>query len=80
MRRCQEQESAESNGMLVHGDLGFHNIAVKSLTGAVQGVFDHDGAAWTDRHYGVRLWRCRTAASWLAMTSLSQRKAGHSSR
>ena len=54
LQRCREQESAETGGVLVHGDLGFHNIAVDPQTNAVQGVFDYDGAAWTDRHYDFR--------------------------
>ena len=54
LRRCREQESMETDSVLVHGDLGFHNIAVEPLTSVVQGVFDYDGAAWTDRHYDFR--------------------------
>ena len=54
LRRCREQESTEADCVLVHGDLGFHNIAVEARTSAVQGVFDYDGAAWADRHYDFR--------------------------
>ena len=53
-RRCQEEEGTETGSVLVHGDLGFHNIAIEPQTDAVQGVFDYDGAAWTDRHYDFR--------------------------
>jgi aminoglycoside phosphotransferase (APT) family kinase protein len=39
---------------LVHGDLGFHNIAVDPETSAVRGVFDWEDAAWADRHHDFR--------------------------
>jgi hypothetical protein len=39
---------------LVHGDLGFHNLALDPETDAVNGVFDYDGAAWADRHHDFR--------------------------
>lgn len=40
--------------VLVHGDLGLHNIAVDPETIEVRGVFDYDGAGWADRHYDFR--------------------------
>ena len=40
--------------MLVHGDLGFHNIAVDPGTDELLGVFDYDSAAWADRHHDFR--------------------------
>jgi hypothetical protein len=40
--------------VLVHGDLGLHNIAVDPVTTEVRGVFDYDGAAWADRHHDFR--------------------------
>ena len=40
--------------VLVHGDLGFHNMAIDPATDEVQGVFDYDGAAWADRHQDFR--------------------------
>jgi aminoglycoside phosphotransferase (APT) family kinase protein len=40
--------------VLVHGDLGLHNIAVDPTTNEVRGVFDYDGAAWADRHHDFR--------------------------
>jgi aminoglycoside phosphotransferase (APT) family kinase protein len=36
----------------VHGDLGLHNIVMHGDD--VAGVFDYDGAAWTDRHHDFR--------------------------
>ena len=38
---------------LVHGDLGLHNLPLGQAD-AVNGVFDHDGAAWADRHHDFR--------------------------
>jgi hypothetical protein len=35
--------------VLVHGDLGLHNIAIEPST-----MFNYDGAAWADRHYDFR--------------------------
>jgi aminoglycoside phosphotransferase (APT) family kinase protein len=55
IRRCQAEETIKSGDrVLVHGDLGLHNIAVEPSTGIVQGVFDYDGASWADRHYDFR--------------------------
>lgn len=55
IRRCQAEETIESGDrVLVHGDLGLHNIAIEPRPGIVQGVFDCDGAAWADRYYDFR--------------------------
>jgi aminoglycoside phosphotransferase len=40
--------------VLVHGDLGLHNIAVDPGTAEVRGVFDYDGASLADRHHDFR--------------------------
>jgi hypothetical protein len=40
--------------VLVHGDLGLHNIAVDPETAEVRGVFDYDGASLADRHHDFR--------------------------
>ena len=40
--------------VLVHGNLGLHNIAVDPETTEVRGVFDYDGACWADRHHDFR--------------------------
>ena len=37
--------------VLVHGDLGLHNLALDPETDAVDGIFDYDGVAWADRHH-----------------------------
>jgi aminoglycoside phosphotransferase (APT) family kinase protein len=40
--------------VLVHGDLGLHNLALDPQTDTVNGIFDYDGAAWADRHHDFR--------------------------
>jgi hypothetical protein len=40
--------------VLVHADLGLHNLAIDPITKDVRGVFDYDGAAWADRHHDFR--------------------------
>jgi Phosphotransferase enzyme family len=48
--------------VLVHGDLGLHNIVMQGDD--VAGVFDYDGAGWADRHHDFRyltfLWERET--------------------
>ena len=44
----------EDDRVLVHTDLGLHNVAFDPDTNAVHGVFDYDGAAWADRHHDFR--------------------------
>jgi Ser/Thr protein kinase RdoA (MazF antagonist) len=44
----------ERDRVLVHGDVGFHNIAVDPETCDVQGVFDYKDASWGDRHHDFR--------------------------
>jgi aminoglycoside phosphotransferase (APT) family kinase protein len=45
---------ADMDRVLVHADLGLHNLAIDPDTFAVRGVFDWDGAAWADRHHDFR--------------------------
>jgi hypothetical protein len=47
--------------VLVHGDVGLHNLAFEAETDTVNGIFDYDSAAWADRHHDFRylLFRCR---------------------
>jgi hypothetical protein len=47
-------ETALGNRVLVHGDLGLHNVALVPGTDEVAGVFDYDGTAWADRHEDFR--------------------------
>jgi Ser/Thr protein kinase RdoA (MazF antagonist) len=45
---------AESDRVLVHSDLGLHNLAIDARTRELTGVFDYDDAAWADRHHDFR--------------------------
>ena len=47
-------EIAADDRVLVHGDLGLHNVAVDPKTTEFRGVFDYDEAAWADRHHDFR--------------------------
>lgn len=44
----------EADRVLVHTDVGFHNLAIDSESGAINGIFDYDAAAWADRHHDFR--------------------------
>ena len=46
--------TADADRALIHGDLGLHNLAIDETSGDVRGLFDHDDAAWADRHYDFR--------------------------
>jgi Phosphotransferase enzyme family len=41
-----------SDRVLVHADLGLHNVVMQD--DEVVGAFDYDGAAWADRHHDFR--------------------------
>ena len=45
---------AVEDHVLVHGDLGLHNVAVDPETTDLRGVFDYDEASWADRHHDFR--------------------------
>ena len=51
--RRHEAATAASGRVLLHGDLGLHNLVLTS-DGEVAGVFDYDGAACADRHQDFR--------------------------
>lgn len=40
--------------VLVHTDIGLHNLAFDPDTLVVKGIFDYKGAAWADRHHDFR--------------------------
>jgi hypothetical protein len=44
----------ETDCVLVHTDVGFHNLAIDTRSHLVNGLFDYDGAAWADRHHDFR--------------------------
>jgi len=43
-----------SDRVLVHGDVGLHNLALDPKSDEVNGIFDYDSAAWADRHHDFR--------------------------
>lgn len=44
----------EADRVLIHADVGFHNLAIDPESHAVNGIFDYEGAAWADRHHDFR--------------------------
>src|SRR5262249_6889804 len=49
--RYDELVVSDADRVLVHGDVGLHNIAVDPESFTVLGIFDYEGAAWADRHH-----------------------------
>jgi aminoglycoside phosphotransferase (APT) family kinase protein len=43
-------DTHESDRVLVHTDLGFHNVSLDLETLEVHGIFDWEAACWADRH------------------------------
>ena len=54
LARYQAVPVVAADQVLVHGDLGFHNVAFDPASYDVRGVFDYDGVAWADRHFDFR--------------------------
>jgi hypothetical protein len=52
--RYDAEPIAVVDRVLVHTDVGFHNLACDPATLAVNGIFDYAGAAWADRHLDFR--------------------------
>ena len=44
----------DADRVLVHTDVGFHNLGIDPASRDVYGLFDYDGAAWADRHHDFR--------------------------
>jgi aminoglycoside phosphotransferase (APT) family kinase protein len=40
--------------VLVHGDVGFHNLGIDLATRTVHGIFDYEDPAFADRHHDFR--------------------------
>lgn len=49
-----DSDTPAQDQVLVHGDLGFHNLALSPGTDRIAGVFDYDGAAFADRNLDFR--------------------------
>src|ERR1700722_10655577 len=50
LERWKESTPEVSDAVLIHGDLGPWNLAVRAATGEVQGVVDYGDAVFGDRH------------------------------
>ena len=48
------ESTADSDRVLVHGDLGLHNVSIDALALRVNGIFDWETACWSDRHVDFR--------------------------
>jgi aminoglycoside phosphotransferase (APT) family kinase protein len=44
----------DADRVLVHGDVGFHNLGIDPASFAVHGIFDYEEPAWADRHHDFR--------------------------
>jgi Ser/Thr protein kinase RdoA (MazF antagonist) len=54
LARYEALRTADEDRVLVHADLGFHNLTVDPETFAVRGVFDWEHACRADRHLDFR--------------------------
>ena len=54
MRAYEDVRTLEPDCVLVHTDVGLHNLGIDPETHSVHGLFDYDGAAWADRHHDFR--------------------------
>jgi len=54
IERYEALPIADRDRVLVHGDVGFHNLALDPETWSVRGIFDYEAAAWADRHHDFR--------------------------
>lgn len=41
----------EADRVLVHADLGLHNLGIDPQTFVLLGIYDYEGAAWAERHH-----------------------------
>jgi Phosphotransferase enzyme family len=54
IERYEAAPACADDRVLIHGDVGLHNLALDPESDAVNGIFDYDSAAWTDRHHDFR--------------------------
>jgi len=47
-------QTPDADRVLVHGDVGFHNLGIDPSSFAVHGIFDYESPAWADRHHDFR--------------------------
>ena len=83
--RYEDSEPAGSEGdrVLVHTDVGFHNVVIDPDTLSVRGIFDWETACWSDRHIDFRHLALDADAHPLftaAVTEYEERSGAHISR
>ena len=49
-----KESGTDADCVLVHTDVGFHNLSIDPKSVTVLGIFDYEGAAWADRHHDFR--------------------------
>lgn len=54
LRQYEALQIEATDCVLVHSDIGLHNLAFDPDTLTVQGIFDYEEAAWADRHHDFR--------------------------
>ncbi|MBD3648054.1 MAG: aminoglycoside phosphotransferase family protein, partial [Pseudomonadales bacterium] len=54
LRRYEDVRVEDADRVLIHGDVGAHNLAIDAASGHVHGIFDYGDAAWADRHHDFR--------------------------
>jgi hypothetical protein len=54
IKRYEAVPVGTNDRVLIHGDVGLHNIALDPETDTINGIFDYDSAAWADRHHDFR--------------------------
>lgn len=54
IKRYESVAVGANDRVLVHGDVGLHNLALDPESDTINGIFDYDSAAWADRHHDFR--------------------------
>jgi Phosphotransferase enzyme family len=54
IKRYEAVPVGVNDRVLVHGDVGLHNLALDPGSDTINGIFDYDSAAWADRHHDFR--------------------------
>ena len=54
LARYWTEPVAAGDRVLVHTDIGLHNLAVDPACHSINGIFDYSSAAWADRHHDFR--------------------------
>jgi hypothetical protein len=54
IKRYEAVRVGANDRVLIHGDVGLHNLALDPESDTINGIFDYDSAAWADRHHDFR--------------------------